>query len=107
MSKMTSKLALPFLLLLTACATKVTSTGPTYPPTDPSTIKVFAVQKPDCNLEELGVVVTNLKWNQEKAVEDAKLNASKIGATYIQISDIKRNIYNDAAVTVVAFRCKP
>jgi hypothetical protein len=96
----------PLALILSACATKVTMVGPSYPPTDPSTVKVFATQKPDCNLEELGVIVTNLKWNQEKAVEDAKINAAKIGATHIQIGNITRNMYNDAAVSAVAFRCK-
>lgn len=85
-------------VLVSACATKVTMTGPSYPPTDPATIKVFATQKPDCNLEELGLVVTNLKWNQEKAVEDAKVNAAKIGATHMQIGNVTRNGFNDAAV---------
>jgi argininosuccinate synthase len=51
-------------------------------------------------------VLTPLKWNQEKAVEDAKAKAAEIGATHIQITDVQRNIYNDAAVNATAYRCK-
>lgn len=93
-------------LLIAGCATKVTITGNSYPPTEPETIKVFAQERPDCSLEELGLIVTNLKWNQERAIKDAKLRASELGATHIQITEVERNIYNDAAVTAVAFRCK-
>jgi hypothetical protein len=92
-------------LLVAGCATKVTVTGKKYPPISIDEVKVFASIKPNCNLEEIGLVVTNLKWNQEKAVEEAKAKAAELGANYIQISDVKRNIYNDAAVTAVAFRC--
>ncbi len=92
--------------VLAGCATKVTMTGGTYPPTAPESVKVFATQKPDCNLEELGIVVTNLKWSQDSAVEDAKVNAAKIGATHLQINNVTRNQFNDAAVSAVAFRCK-
>lgn len=91
---------------LSGCATKVTKTGPAYPPTNPEDIKVFAAQKPNCKLEELGLIVTNLKWNQEHAVTDAKEKAAEIGAHFIKLTDVKRNIYNDAAVQAVAFRCK-
>lgn len=104
---MNNKLYLAILVaLISGCATKVTITGKAYPPTEPENIKVFAQEKPACALEELGLIVTNLKWNQEIAINDAKSKASELGATYIQITEVERNIYNDAAVTAVAFRCR-
>jgi len=92
---------------LSGCATKVTRLGNNvYPATSESSIIVFAGQKPTCELEEIGLVVTPLKWNQEKAVEDARTKAAEIGATHIQVTSVKRNIYNDAAVNATAYRCK-
>lgn len=79
---------------------------PCLPPTNPEDIKIFAAQKPNCILEELGLIVTNVKWNQERAVTDAKEKAAEIGEHFIQLTDVKRNSFNDAAVQAVAFRCK-
>ena len=102
-------LLLPLALLATACAnTQVTKTGPTYPPTDPASIKVFLTKQTDCtNLEELGAIMTPLKWNQEKAIEDAKVNAGRLGATHIRIINMANNAFNDARVSVIAYRCTP
>jgi hypothetical protein len=95
------------VLVLTGCATKVTRLGNgVYPATEPSSVKVFATQKPTCDLEEIGLIVGNLKWNQERAVEDAKIKAAKIGATHIQVTSVYSNLYNDAAVRATAYRCK-
>ncbi len=93
-------------VVLVGCGTKVTLTGKAYPPTTPSEIKIFALQEPDCKLEELGLIVTNVKNNQDAAIEDAKEKASQIGATYMKITEVKRNVFNDAAVTAVALRCR-
>ena len=93
-------------LAFVGCATKVAITGKTYPPTSPEQITVFLSQKPTCEMEEIGLVVTNLKSSQEKAIASAKEKAAEVGATHMQIIEVTRNIYNDAAVQAVAFRCK-
>jgi hypothetical protein len=92
-------------LLIAGCATKVMVTGKKYPPISIDEVKIFAQIKPKCDLEEIGLIVTSLKWNQEVAIEDAKAKAAELGANYIQISDVARNAVNDAAVTATAFRC--
>ena len=98
-------LILPLFFSLAGCASKVLITGKVYPPTNHENIILFAQQKPNCHLVEIGMITTNVEWNQEAAVKEAKIKAAEIGATHLNIVDIKRNAFNDAAVKAVAFRC--
>ncbi len=98
-------LAFFVIIGLVGCATSVTMTGKAYPPVPPMHVKILFKEKPKCNYEELGYISTPLKWNQNKAIEAAREKAAVIGADYLVVETVQTNIYNDASVSAMAYKC--
>jgi type IV pilus biogenesis protein CpaD/CtpE len=90
---------------LAGCATNVTMTGKAHPPVAPTQVKILFKEKPKCNFEELGFISTPQKWNQNIAIESAREKAANIGADYLVIEMVHQNIYNDASVSAMAYKC--
>ena len=91
--------------LLCGCMTNVTMTGKAYPPLTPLQVKVLFYEKPKCKFEELGFISTPTKWNQNVAIDAAREKAAQIGADYLVINTVHQNIYNDASVSAMAYKC--
>lgn len=87
------------------CATNVTMTGKSYPPVPVTDVKVLFTDKPKCDYEELGFIGTPAKWNQNAAVQAAREKAAEIGADYLVIQNVSVNMYNDAMVSGMAYKC--
>lgn len=90
---------------LAGCATNVTMTGKAHPPVTPSQVKILFKEKPKCNYEELGFISTPQKWNQNIAIEAAREKAAEIGADYLVVETVHQNMYNDASVSAMAYKC--
>lgn len=93
------------IVLLGGCATNITMTGKAYSPVTPTQVKILFKDKPNCNYEELGFISTPLKWNQNAAIEAAREKAAAIGADYLVVETVTQNIYNDASVSAMAYKC--
>lgn len=91
-------------LWLSGC-TSVTMTGKQYPAVPPTHVKILFKDKPGCNYEELGFISTPAKWNQNRAIEAAREKAAEIGADYLVIETVQVNMYNDAMVSAMAYKC--
>ncbi|HRK77761.1 MAG TPA: hypothetical protein PLQ95_04410 [Thiobacillus sp.] len=87
------------------CATNVTMTGKAYPPVPVTNVKVLFTDKPKCDYEELGFIGTPAMWNQNAAVQSAREKAAEIGADYLLIQNVSVNMYNDAMVSGMAYKC--
>lgn len=92
---------------LSGCATNVTMTGKQYPSVPPTHVKILFKEKPQCKYEELGFISTPPKWNQNFAIEAAREKAAEIGADYLVIQTVQTNMYNDAVVSAMAYKCGP
>lgn len=90
---------------LVGCATNITMTGKAYPPVKPSEVKILFKERPKCTYEELGFISTPQKWNQNYAIEAARVKAAEIGADYLVIETVYQNMYNDASVSAMAYKC--
>ncbi len=93
------------LILLAACATKITMTGKQYPAVDPLEVKILFKEKPACEYQELGFIATPLSWDQNAAIDKARNKAASIGADYINVNSVHVNVYNDASVSAIAYKC--
>lgn len=93
------------ILTVSGCATNVTLTGKAHAPVTPSQVKILFKEKPKCNYEELGFISTPQKWNQNIAIEAAREKAAEIGADYLVIETVHHNMYNDASVSAMAYKC--
>ncbi len=91
--------------VLSGCATNATMTGRAYPAVDPLKVKILFKEKPDCEYEELAFIGTPLAWNQNVAIQKARDKAAEIGADYIVIETVNVNMYNDASVSAMAYKC--
>lgn len=80
-------------------------TGKQYPPVTPIEVKILFKEKPKCNYEELGFISTPLSWDQNSAINLAREKAAEIGADYINIESVHKNMYNDASVSAIAYKC--
>ena len=98
-------LAIVIAALISGCVTNVTMTGKSYPAVDPLQVKVLFKEKPKCEYEELAFIGTPLSWNQNRAVDKARNNAAEIGADYIMIEAVHINMFNEASVSAVAYKC--
>lgn len=92
------------LLTLTACA-KATMTGKAFPPVDSLDVKVLFEKEPECDYEEIAFIATSMLWDQNHAVNMARKKAASIGADYINIKKHHFNVFNDASVSAMAYRC--
>ncbi len=92
---------------LAGCATNVTMTGKAHPPVPPTHVKILFKEKPKCDYEELGFISTPAKWNQNIAIESAREKAAEIGADYLVVETVLTNMYNDAVVSAMAYKCGP
>lgn len=101
------RIAVLSITILTAsgCATNVSMTGKAHPPVTPSQVKILFKEKPKCNYEELGFISTPQKWNQNIAIEAAREKAAEIGADYLVVETVHHNMYNDASVSAMAYKC--
>lgn len=93
------------IVSLGGCATNVTMTGKAHSPVAPSQVKILFKEKPKCNYEELGFISTPQKWNQNIAIEAAREKAAEIGADYLVVETVHQNMYNDASVSAMAYKC--
>ena len=99
--------ATTFLILstLTGCATQVTLLKGPFPEKNPEDVKVLLKDNKDiCEAEEIALIRTPQKWNQNIAIDAAKEAAAQIGADYIRIK-VFYNTYNDASVVANAYKC--
>lgn len=93
------------IFLMVGCATQVTMTGRSYPPVDHLKVKVLFKEKPKCQYEELAFIGTPLEWNQNVAIQSARIKAAEIGADYVVIQTVNVNAFNDASVSAIAYKC--
>ena len=93
------------IVSLAGCATNVTMTGKAYPAVPSTHVKILFKEKPKCNYEELGFISTPAKWNQNIAIEAAREKAAEIGADYLVVETVLTNMYNDAVVSAMAYKC--
>ncbi len=93
------------IVSLVGCATNITMTGKAYSPVTPSQVKILFKDKPNCKYEELGFISTPQKWNQNVAIEAAREKAAEIGADYLVVETVHQNMYNDASVSAMAYKC--
>lgn len=91
--------------LLSGCATNMTMTGKAYPAVPPSNVKILFKDRPKCNYEELGFISTPPMWNQNTAIEAARVKAAEVGADYFVVEYVQVNNFNDARVSGMAFKC--
>lgn len=93
--------------LLSGCATNMTMTGKAYPSVSPSNVKILFKDRPKCNYEELGFISTPPMWNQNTAIEAARVKAAEAGADYFVVEYVQVNNFNDARVSGMAYKCGP
>lgn len=90
---------------ISGCATNMTMTGKAYPSVSPSNVKILFKDRPKCNYEELGFISTPPMWNQNTAIEAARVKAAEAGADYFVVENVLLNNFNDAKVSGMAYKC--
>ena len=95
-------------LVLSACATQMTTLDTTYPTTKPENVKVLFNEKPQCNAKQIAFVNTSTAWawSQDSALQSAREHAASIGADYLVINQTRTvNHYSDTVFHGVAYKC--
>lgn len=97
------------LFMLTACAIQdILVVGETMPATDPETIQVYLMDKPDCDF----YVIANIQipgdtHSRASLINSFKNTAARFGATMVQVTSIRKINVSEFMGTARALRCNP
>ena len=106
MIRLISKYAvLSVVLYLVGCASS-TVTGRTFPPIPENEVRIWFSGRPDCTLEEIGLITVPYSVGQSMMVSALKKEAAAIGAQHVLVTAVNSNRNLEYSGGALASRCK-
>lgn len=105
---MRNALLLVPLIALTACVEPVMMSGATYPPVDPSQVRMSFASVPTCaGAVEIGMIpqVGSNKYAQERAMNAIRSQAASNGANLVLLETRATSLLGDMLIDAVMYRC--
>ena len=101
-------IAVASLTMLTACVEPVMMSGTTYPPVDPSQVRMSFASTPNCaGAMEIGMIpqVGSNKYAQDRAMNAIRSQAAAKGANLVLLETRATSLLGDMLIDAVMFRC--
>lgn len=106
MDRLITKLAFSAVVtFLVGCASS-TVTGRTYPPISENEVRIWFSGRPDCSLEEIGLITVPYSVGQSMMVSALKKEAAAIGAQHVLVTAVNSNRNLEYSGGALASRCK-